>query len=170
MLAAAGRDAPGFEHLISAVRDIADRGLQVIAVDLRPGAPLVRGATGNTAVPGLHDIQQGEAGFQESIFGDALSRMNVMGVGRAALSADLHDVEPIFRALATAYDLVVLVTPPLRRAPWQIGLGRFCDAVAMTVTGEDLKDPDLGRLVRRLERDGQARVDLCLEGTSQVAA
>jgi uncharacterized protein involved in exopolysaccharide biosynthesis len=170
MLAPAGRDAPGFDNLIGGVRDMADRGLQVIAVDLRPGAPLVRGATGNTAVPGLHDIQQGQAGFQESIFGDALSRMNVMGVGRSALSADLHDVEPIFKALSAAYDLVVLITPPLRRAPWQIGLGRFCDAVAMTVTDEDLADPDLERLVRRLERDGQARVDLCMDGASQAAA
>jgi uncharacterized protein involved in exopolysaccharide biosynthesis len=170
MIAGLTRSSTAVDTLIARLRDLADEGRQVLSIDLRPGAPLVMNATGKSKMPGFHDILHGQSSFEEAIFGDSLSRMNVMGAGQAVLTANLSNVEPMFEALTTAYDLVAVIAAPISRTPWQIGLAQSCDLVALSAGRADTSTPELKRLVKRLKHDGETRVELYADGAVEAAA
>ncbi|MEM8878029.1 MAG: GumC family protein [Pseudomonadota bacterium] len=170
MFAGLTRGSAAIDALVARLRDISDEGQQVLAVDLRPGAPLVMSATGKSKLPGFHDILHGQSSFEEAIFGDPLSRMNVMGSGQSVLAANLSNAEPMFEALTAAYDLVAMISAPFSRVPWQVNLAQSCDMVALAAGRHDANTPEVKRLLKRLENDGKTRVELYVDGTVEAAA
>ena len=170
MFAGLTRGGVAIDALVARLRDISDEGQQVLAIDLRPGAPLVMSATGKSKLPGFHDILHGQSSFEESIFGDSLSRLNVMGAGQSVLAANLANAEPMFGALTSAYDLVAIISAPFSRIPWQISLAQSCDVVALAAGRTDSRTPDFRRLVKRLQNDGNTRVELYVDGAVEAAA
>ena len=170
MFAGLTRGGVAIDALVARLRDISDEGQQVLAIDLRLGAPLVMSATGKSKLPGFHDILHGQSSFEESIFGDSLSRLNVMGAGQSVLAANLANAEPMFGALTSAYDLVAIISAPFSRIPWQISLAQSCDVVALAAGRTDSRTPDFRRLVKRLQNDGNTRVELYVDGAVEAAA
>lgn len=87
------------------------RGSKVVLVDLAMTSPTLTAVSTDPAAPGLTELMQGSASFNEIITKDRLSGVHIVGAGREAGQRQLLQLPRInlaVDALSRAYDHVVL--------------------------------------------------------------